>query len=81
MKNIIGFKRKDKSLNTLIIENEIIDGHLKLLSTFNTYFTTIGVRLAENIKSSVNPLSYVATILNSILIRFTEEEIINTIFK
>ena len=70
-----------RSLNTLIIENEIIDGHLKLLSTFNTYFTTIGVRLAKNIKSSVNPLSYVATILNSILIRFTEEEIINTIFK
>ena len=54
----------------------------EIAQIFNTYFINVGYDLAANIKSNINPLSYVNTAMNSIdTPQFTKGEAINVINK
>ena len=70
-KNIIGkdslsSKRKLK----FTINNETVNDSQIIATEFNNFFTSIGPALADKITCSVDPISYVDTIINSIVITY-----------
>ena len=70
-KNIIGkdslsSKRKLK----FPINNETVNDSQIIATEFNYFFTSIGPALADKITCSVDPISYVDTIINSIVISY-----------
>ena len=70
-KNIIGkdslsSKRKLK----FTINNETVNDSQIIATEFNNFFTSIGSALADKITCSVDPISYVDTIINSIVITY-----------
>ena len=68
LKTIFG-KDLNSSLNTTFtINNIIVTDSRKIANGFNNYFISIGPLLASDITCSVNPLSYVKSIDNSIVI-------------
>ena len=72
-KNIIGkdslsSKRKLK----FTINNETVDDSKIIANEFNHFFTSIGPELADKITCSVDPISYVDTIVNSIVISYMD---------
>ena len=71
MKSIIGknscnSKRKLK----FTINNEIVSDSQTIANEFNNFFTNIGPALADKITCSVDPMSYVDNIMNSIVIPY-----------
>ena len=71
IKNIIGkdslsSKRKLK----FNINNETVNDIQIIATEFNNLFTSIGPALADKITCSVDPISYVDTTINSIVISY-----------
>ena len=71
LKNIIGkdslsSKRKLK----FTINNETVNDSQIIVTEFNNFFTSIGPAFADKITCSVDPISYVDTIINSIVITY-----------
>ena len=71
LKNIIGkdslsSKRKLK----FKINNETVNDSQIIAAEFNNFFTSIGPALANKITCSVDPISYVDTTINSIVISY-----------
>ena len=52
------------------INNETVDNSKINANEFNHFFTSIGPELADKSTCSVDPISYVATIVNSIVISY-----------
>ena len=78
LKRILG---KDKQISEkqidFIINNQLVSDSAIIANTFNTYFINVGRTLAHQIKSNINPLSYIDINVNSIFIPpITEHEII-----
>ena len=67
LKTIID-KDLKSSLNTFTINNRIVTDSREIANGFNNYFISIGPLLASDITCIVNPLSYVKSIDNSIVI-------------
>ena len=72
-KNIIGkdslsSKRKLK----FKINNETVNDSQIIATEFNNFFTSIGPALADKITYSVDPISYVDTTINSIVISYMD---------
>ena len=65
-KDSLSSKRKLK----FTINNETIDDSKIIANEFNHFFTSIGSELADKITCSVDPISYVDTIVNSIVISY-----------
>ncbi len=74
MKTIIG-KNCDNTKKKLnfVINNEIISDNDIVASEFNHFFVSIGPELASCISCTVNPLSYVNYVQNSIVIQFVSQ--------
>ena len=81
LKSIIGksscnSKRKLK----LTINNEIVNDSRTIANEFNNFFVSIGPALADTITCSVDPMSYVDNIMNSMVISYVSYmDIKNTI--
>ena len=65
-KDSLSSKRKLK----FTINNETVDDSKIIANEFNHFFTSIGPELADKITCSVDPISYVDTIVNSIVISY-----------
>ena len=50
------------------IGNKIVNDSLEIANSFNTFFTSIGRSLAKNIQSTRDPISYIDTNINEIII-------------
>ena len=68
MKTIIGKYLKSSSNTTFTINHIIVTDSREIANRFNNYFISISLLLANDIACSVNPLSYVKGIDNSIVI-------------
>ena len=68
MKTIIGTHSKASINTTLTINDKLATDSKEITKDFNNYFVSIGLPLANNIRCSVNPMSYVKGIQNSIVI-------------
>ena len=69
LKNIIGKESsKSKQNITFCIDGTIVTDSTKIANGFNNFFVSIGPKLAENITCSVNPMSYVHSIENSMVL-------------
>ena len=68
LKTIIGKDLKSSLNTTFTINNRIVTDSREIANGFNNYFISIGPLLASDITCSVNPLSYVKSIDNSIVI-------------
>ena len=68
MKTVIGKDLKSSLNTTFTINNRIVTDSREIANGFNNYFISIGPFLASDITCSVNPLSYVKSIDNSIVI-------------
>ena len=62
----IKFKTKLK----FTINNETVNDSQIIATEFNDLFTSIGPALADKITCSVDPISYVDTLINSIVITY-----------
>ena len=69
MKTIIGKKRNNckQKLSFLIDDSTITDSKV-ITNEFNNFFVSIGRKLSEDIIATVNPLSFVTQVNNSIFI-------------
>ena len=57
---VINKKIKHTSASVLKIDNDIIENKMDIANYYNSFFTSIGPKLSENIKSvSVDPTSYI----------------------
>ena len=54
---------------SFLIDDKLVTDSLEVANGFNDFFVSIGPELAKNLVSSVNPLSYVKSNTNSIVIR------------
>ena len=54
---------------TFSIDNEIIDNSEKIANEFNNFFVSIGHTLAKTITCNVNPLIYVNSVNDSIVVQ------------
>ena len=68
LKTIICKDLKSTLNITFTINNRIVTDSREIANGFNNYFISIGPLLASDITCSVNPLSYVKSIDNSIVI-------------
>ena len=69
MNNIIGKQGGNYSQKkTFSIDNEIIDNSEKIANAFNNFFVSIGHNLAKNITCNINPLIYVNSVNDSIVV-------------
>ena len=69
MKCIIGKDTTNSNQHrTFCINGKSTTTVSKIVNEFNIFFVSVGVDLAKNIKCSVNPLSYVKTLNNSIVV-------------
>ena len=65
----LGKDRNPSAKNpTFKLDGKIISDRAAIASGFNNYFVSIGPKLASKISSNVNPISYVKSIYNSIVI-------------
>ena len=66
---ILGKDRNPSAKNpTFKLDGKIISDRAAIANGFNNYFVSIGPKLASEISSNVNPISYVKNINNSIVI-------------
>ena len=81
MKNIIGkSSNKSKSKVSFSINDVNISDSEIIANEFNIFFVSIGPQLASGISSTVNPLSYIHNVVNSIVIpTITMQEVRNII--
>ena len=68
MKTIIGTNSKASINTTFTINDKLVTDSKEIANGFNNYFVSIGLLLANDIRCSVNPMSYVKSIQNSIVI-------------
>ena len=68
LKTIIGKHLKSSLNTTFTINNSIVTDSREIANGFNNYFISIGPLLASDITCSVNPLSYVKSIDNGIVL-------------
>ena len=54
---------------SFLIDDKLVTDSLEVANGFNDFFVSIGPELAKDLVSSVNPLSYVKSNTNSIVIR------------
>ena len=79
MKSIIGNDMTNSNQNRNFCINGISTTNVsKIVNEFNNFFVSVG-DLAKNIKCSVNPLSYVNTLNNSIVREISVAEVTNVI--
>ena len=70
LQNIIGKQGGNYSQKkTFSIDNEIIDNSEEIANEFNNFFVSIGHNLAKDITYNVNPLIYVNSVNNSIVVQ------------
>ena len=70
LKNIIGKQGGNYSQKkTFSIDNEIIDNSERIANEFNNFFVSIGHNLANNITCNVNPLFYVNSVNDSVVVQ------------
>ena len=83
IKNIIQKSENKFSCNNeeFVINNKITSDGKEIANGFNNYFVNIGRSLAQQITSTINPLSYINTNINSIYIPdILKNEIITVIY-
>ena len=69
MKTIIGKdSNNSKSSLKFQVNGKCITDSLEIANSFNNFFVSVGPKLAQNIISTVNPMSYVTPCNNSIVI-------------
>ena len=68
LKTIIDTNSKSSRNTTFSINDKLVTDGKEIAIGFNNYFIFIGLLLANDIRCSVNPMSYVKSIHNSILI-------------
>ena len=59
----------NKQENNFLIENKLVTDSLDIANGFNNFFVSIGPKLANNLKSDIDPLSYVNYNINSIVVQ------------
>ena len=59
----------NKQENNFLIENKLVADSLDIANGFNNFFESIGPKLANNLKSDIDPLSYVNYNINSIVVQ------------
>ena len=71
MKSIIGKNSCNSKIKLkFTINNEIVSDSQTIVNEFNNFFTNIGPALADKITCSVDPMSHVDNIMNSIVISY-----------
>ena len=71
LKNIIGKQGGNYSQKeTFSIDNVIIDNSETIANEFNNFFVSIGHNLAKNMICNVNPLFYVNSVNDSIVVQY-----------
>ena len=69
LKTIIGKDRNNlKSSFRFQVNGKCITNSLEIANSFNHFFVSVGPNLAQNIISTVNPMSYITPCNNSIVI-------------
>ena len=69
LKNIIGKDSYKSSIKqTFSIDDITVTDSTAIANGFNNFFVSIGPRLANDIKCTINPMSYVNSIEHSIVI-------------
>ena len=68
LKTSIGTNSKASINTTFTITDKLVTDSKEIANGFNNYFVSIGLLLANDIRCSVNPMSYVKSIQNSIVI-------------
>ena len=68
LKTIIGTNSKSSINTTFTINDKLVTYSKEIANGFTNYFVSIGLLLANDIRCSVNPMSYVKSIQNSIVI-------------
>ena len=58
----------NKQKNNFLIEDKLVTDSLDLANGFNNFFVSIGPKLANNLKSDIDQLSYVNYDINSIIV-------------
>ena len=66
LKTIISTNSKASINTTFTINDQLVTNSKEIANGFNHYFVSIGPLLANAIRCSVNPMSYVKSIHNSI---------------
>ena len=67
---ILGLDRNpNKQKNNFLIEEQFVTDSLDIANGFNNFFVSIGPKLANNLKSDIDPLSYVNYNINSIVVQ------------
>ena len=81
LKAIIGLQSSKKTQNmSYIVNNKHITDSYDISNAFNNFFASIGSELAGNITSSINPLSYLKSVQNSMFMpKVSENEVKNII--
>ena len=59
----------NKQKNNFLIEDKLVTDSLDIANGFNNFFVSIGLKLANNLKSDIDPLSYVNYNINSIVVQ------------
>ena len=74
-------KSKTTNVKQLIVGEQVITGDKNIASCFNQYFSTIGSKLADNIKDSdIDPLSFVTPVEKSFHFRdITNNEVVEAL--
>ena len=83
LRQIIGIgKSKVSNSHNFCINGNSVNNSLEIANAFNDFFTTIGPLLANKIPTStINPLSYVKNVPNSIVIEEVSEREVSDIIK
>ena len=68
LKTIIGTNSKASINTTFTINDKLVTDSKEIANGFNNYFISIGLLLVNGIRCSVNPMPYVKSIQNSIVI-------------
>ena len=80
LKTIIGkHVNNSKRKLSFLVNGETISDSLTIAKEFNKFFISIGPELASNISCSVNPLSYIINVNNSIVVPFVVQNEIRCI--
>ena len=81
LKAIIGLQSSKKTQNmSYIVNNKHITDSYDISNAFNNCFASIGSELAGNITSSINPLSYLKSVQNSMFMPKVSENEVKNIF-
>ena len=69
LKDIIGLDgNKTKQKNNILIDDKLVTDSLDIANGFNNFFVSVGPKLANDIKSDMDPLSYVNYNINNIVV-------------